>query len=313
MLVAVVAAAIGAVSCATFRESAFSDGATLTGASGEQEVEAARKQIAAGNQSVAIPRLLNTISKYPGSRAALEARYWLGVAYRDIHNYRDAMDTLNEYVRLAPNGPRAQDAKRDLAALNAEYEQKFGTPESLERQTRELIDKLRQDPEQLGYQLQLADLLWRQGDYQQAGRTYIHILEKHPEYAGDATIKQRVERLPDGKYIAVTPAELQRRDARDRPLIITNESSFHSGEDLLTRVKLFYVVTGQAVNQGDSVLKNVRVEVTIYGFGNVVYETSMVDIGSLNPGEARAFSVRFSNFDNIDNVTRFECVGHYER
>jgi hypothetical protein len=61
------------------------------------------------------------------------------------------------------------------------------------------------------------------------------------------------------------------------------------------------------------VLYGVQVFVTIYGFGNVVFDTSTINIGRLNPGETRAFSVRFSNFDNIENVRRHEAVGTFQR
>ena len=43
------------------------------------------------------------------------------------------------------------------------------------------------------------------------------------------------------------------------------------------------------------------------------YDTTTVSVGRLNPGEIRAFSVRFSNFDNIENINRYECVASFQR
>ena len=92
-----------------------------------------------------------------------------------------------------------------------------------------------------------------------------------------------------------------------------NTNAFQSGHDLLTREKLYYVVTGQVVNRGDSVLYGTELVVTIFGFGNVVLDTNTVSFGRMNPGEARAFSVRFSNFPNIDDIRRFEAVPTFQR
>ena len=52
----------------------------------------------------------------------------------------------------------------------------------------------------------------------------------------------------------------------------------------------------------------VQIVVTVYGFGNMVYDTNTIHIGRMNPGEIRAFSSRFSNFDNIEEVQRYECM-----
>jgi hypothetical protein len=111
----------------------------------------------------------------------------------------------------------------------------------------------------------------------------------------------------------VTPSEIERRSIENRPLLITNTNYFRSGEDLITRESRFYVVSGQAHNRSDSILYGVQVHVTIYGFGNVIYDTATVNIGRLHPGEQRAFSIRFSNFDNINNVARYECIGTFDR
>jgi hypothetical protein len=111
----------------------------------------------------------------------------------------------------------------------------------------------------------------------------------------------------------LSPAEVERRQIQAQPLAVTNTAAFKSGEDLFTRTALFYSVTGQVVNRSDSVLYGVQVIITIYGFGNVVNDTTTVSIGRLNPGEIRAFSVRFSNFENIENINRYECVATFQR
>ncbi len=288
------------------------DRSTNEGAASKELTEA-RKMVQQGQSSMAIPRFVQLISLYPQSSAAVEARYWLGASYQDVKSYQEAINLYQEYLRLAPEGSYAPQARDSVAALNAEYQKQFPSAEELDSQIRAASEKLKQQPGELKLQLELADLYWRRGDYQSAGPLYAQIVKAHPEFAQDETIAQRVEFQSNGEYTVLSPSELQRRDVAERPLTITNSTSYLGGKDRITREKRFYVVTGQAYNRSDSTLYGVQVVVTIYGFGNVVYDSSTVNIGKLNGGERRAFSIRFSNFETLENITRYECVGSFER
>jgi len=278
-----------------------------------KEIEEARRMIEGGDYNIVIPRLLQVISKFPNSNAAIEGRYWLGVAYYKIESYREAIDLFNEYLRLAPHGKYATDSTDYVAKLTSEYEQKYWTAAKLDEEITACNEKIKQSPEDVTLKLELADLFWKRGDYQEAGKLYVALVQQKPEYKNDATIQSRVEIKSSGEVVVLSPAEMERRYIEQQPLVIVNEHSFQSGRDLYTREARFYVVTGQAKNRGDSVLSGVQVMVTLYGFGNVVFDTNTINIGRLNPGELRAFSVRFSNFENIDNINRFECLGTFER
>ena len=290
----------------------------LSGRIGDQhaakkEVEEAKHMIEGGEASLVIPRLLHTISKYPLSRAALDARYLLGLAYYEIDGYRDAIDVFDEYLRLAPEGRYADECAGYVAKLTEEYSRKYPSPKELDRQISDISQKLADAPGKFEYEWELADLLWKRGDYANAAKFYIVIVEKHPQYAGDETVKSRVEILPNGEYVVLSPAEVQRRQIEAQPLVVINQASFRGGRDLFSREARYYVVTGQVLNRGDSVLYGVQVFVTVFGFGNVVYDTRTVTIGRLSPGEVRAFSVQMRNFENIENIDRYECVGVFQR
>jgi len=278
-----------------------------------QEVEAARKMVDTGDTSSVIPRLLNTIGKYPSTKAALDARYLLGMAYYQIGGYRDAIEMLNEYLQLAPQGEYASKAAEQVARMSDEYSNKYPTPTELDSKVRTLTEKVNAAPQDVNLQLDLADMLWTRGDYNKAGKIYAGIVKVDPRYAEQAVIRSRMEFLPNGEYVVLSPVEVERRQVESQPLAVINTASFRSGQDLFTREARFYSVTGQVVNRSDSVLYGVEVVVTIYGFGNVVYDTTTVAIGRLNPGEIRAFSVRFSNFENIENINRYEAVATFQR
>jgi len=187
------------------------------------------------------------------------------------------------------------------------------TAEEMDAQVADLSAKVAADPKNERLQLELANTLWKRGDYDSAAKIYMKVVTEHPEHAEDGELKDRIERLPTGGFIVLTPSEVQRREVERQPMSVINTAAFRTGKDLITREDLFYVVTGQVVNRGASVLYGVQVVITIYGFGNMVYDTNTVNFSRLSPGEIRAFSVRFSNFVNIDDIYRYECRATFER
>lgn len=261
---------------------------------------------------MAIPRLVLIISQYPRSAQAVEARYWLGRSYQELKSYREAANLFNEYLAMAPEGEYAEEARLAKAQIVEEYEQTFSQAQERERRILDLERSLDRKPGDVALQLELADLLWRQNEYERAGAIYYQVVQARPEFMEDAIVSSRLA-LNESGYTVITPAEFRRRDAAANPLQIVNQSSFRSGHDLFTREAVFYVVTGQAYNRSNRTLFNVQVHCTIYGFGNMIYDSNTVFIGELKPGERRAFSTRFSNFDDINNITRYECVGSYDR
>ncbi len=280
----------------------------------QKEIQQARQMLREGDYGAAIPRLQHTMEKYQRNAAAAEARYLLGHAYYGTSNYRDAAENFHKYLEVAPAGEHAEEAQRLITQIQEEYEAVFPSPQQFEERLREARAAVEQNPGDLEKKLELADVLWRKGDYEQAGEVYEEVLDQDPGYAEDSTVSRRVEIGPGGRLTLLTPAEVQRREIEERPLVITNLESFRpsSSRDLFTRQHRHYVVSGQAVNRGETTLNGVRVQVTIYGFGDVVYDTDTVNIGRLRPGERRPFSVRFSNFDTIENIHRHEAVGTFE-
>ncbi len=279
----------------------------------EEEVETARRLLETDDAAVAIPRLVHVISKYPGSPAAAEAHYWLGVAYYKMQGYRDAINMFRAYQELAPEGRYAAESEAYIAKVSDVYAKIYDTPDELNQRIDDVTARLAQDPNNGELRLELADLLWRRGDYVKAAEIYAGLVAEQPNFGADATLASRIEFLPNGTYVILTPEEVQRRAIEAEPLRVVNTTAFKSGRDLLTRERKFYVVTGQVRNRSDSILYGVQVIVTLYGFGNVVYDTNTVNIGRMNPDEVRAFTVRFSNFPNIDDINRHEVVPVFQR
>ncbi len=317
-VVAALAILLGACSTSFLTRPSVATNADLGGKltpswTAQREIADCKYLVESGDFNAAIPRLVSVVNSYPTSPSAIEARYWLGVAYHRASVYRDAMSALQEYLKLAPNGPLAAKAHEELSAVQREYLEKFDVPEEFEPRIRQLKAALRKKPKQLDLQWELADLLWRQGDYRAAGRTYLHIVEKHPEAKSDSRLAGRIQETSEGKWVVVGPGEVQRRDTVTHPLEITNTASFKGRRESWSNPAQYYTVTGEAVNQGARALQGARVTVTIYGFGMVVHDTRTVLLGRLNPRESRAFSVSFTNIDNVNNITQYVCEGGFDR
>lgn len=283
-------------------------------ASASKELAVATRMVQAGEFSLVIPRLQQIITKYPGDPKAVEARYYLGQSYYSVGAYNDALNYLNEYIELAPDGANAAKG-REIISLLTEGK-KDASPALLDTQISELKTKIGGDPENMALQLELANLYWENGRYEEAGPVYAELLRRWPMLADDLAVRRRIESDANGQITVLTPTEVERRHRETEPLFIYNTSGFKSGRFEgwpATGHQRYYNVTGQAVNQSQNPINGVNIIVTIYGSGYMVYDTKTVNIGSLRPGETRAFSVQFSQFENIDNIARYECVGTFIR
>lgn len=281
-----------------------------------RELQNAQRMIRAGNYSQVIPRLTNVVSSYPETQAAIDARYYLGITYKEIGGMRNAKDFFMEYLEYSPDGVYADNARQYLAILSDEAAGDPRNPELLSSRAAELEQSLHNAPDDLAGRLELADIYWRQERYNEAGQLYSRIIRELPQMQADQTIRQRIERSSDGTVIILTPDEVLRRQAVAEPILIFNSSSFKSGRfegwPAVSQYR-YYNVTGQAVNRSNETLRNVQVIITIFGFGNQIYDTTTVNMGSMRPGETRPFSVRFSNFDDIQNVSRYESNVTYQK
>ena len=278
-----------------------------------KNVDTARLLMEKGEYAGVVPVLLQTISTYPDTRAGREARYYLGLAHSRMGSYPDAITQFNEYLRNDPRGRFVDDCRAEADKLAKEREKKTPSLESINARIAEQEEALKGNPGSVEIRKTLADLFWQRGDYQKAGQIYIALVGEQPALSQDEGIRGRLEYGPDGKAVVLTPQEVIRRENEREPLIVINQASFRSGRDSFTQEHRYYVVSGQALNRGESILYGAQVTITLYALDGTVYDTNTVNIGRLNPRETRAFSVRFSNFDNIENINKFECVPSFQR
>ncbi|HOV59664.1 MAG TPA: tetratricopeptide repeat protein [Candidatus Hydrogenedentes bacterium] len=276
----------------------------------------AENRVKAGEYSMVIPRLEQFTRQYPSMPGIAKAYYLLGVCYYRIGGYSAARDALAKYLELDPEGSYATEAQDTLDRMNRITPDTGKIPEELAKEIDRCRESVRANPEDMGARMALAEVLWNAGQYEEAGREYATLLNRWPYLMNDTVIRTRVKKEADGSFRVLTPEESEKIRRQDNPLVLYNIASFRSGrfENWSQSAReRYYNVTGKAVNQGDKPLEDVRITVTIYGFGQLVYDTQTINMGTLAPGETRAFSAQFSRFDDINNVTRYECTGTFRR
>lgn len=281
-------------------------------ANASRELATVKRMMKAGEYSLAIPKLQQIVDKYPGDASAVEAHYHLGEAYYNVGAFTSALDCLHEYEKLAPEGAYLENSRALVARLTGTAA--TAPPTEQEAQIAALEAAIAAAPEEMAPRLELAEMLWSLDQYDEAGRVYTELLQRWPRLETDVVIRRRMERDASGNLAVLSPAKMEQRYRELEPLKIYNVSSFRSGRFEgwpATANERYYNVAGQAVNQSEQALADVSIVVTIYGLGQMVYDTQTVPIGSMRPGEVRAFNAQFSRFDNIYNITRHECTGTF--
>jgi tetratricopeptide (TPR) repeat protein len=281
-----------------------------------EDLAAARRLIESGAYSQALPRLINITLRDQNSPQAAEAYYWTGVAHHHIGGLSDAVAAYERYLALAPEGVYATECRGALESIKTEVDAAYLSEDEFTKLIAEVEARVAREPEEMANRLLLADLYWKQGNFDAAGRLYQQMLEAQPGLVQDRVISQRMQQQTDGTWKIYTPTEAIKQDAQANPLVIYGASSFRTTElrgDLRYYTVDFYHVSGHVVNQSKTAVRNVAVDVTIQGFGNKVYDTQTVQLGAIQPGQHRTFAVRFNNFDNINNVQRYDCQLRYEQ
>ncbi len=280
----------------------------------DQELAQARQMLGSGEHSRVIPRLTAIAAQNPGTDAGTEALYLLGLTYYKIEGIYNAEEYFRKYIDAAPDGAFAPLCREYLRGIEGAREQRGAARAALESRVAH-YDGV-SAPEELAANLELAETYWHDGDFEKASTVYARVLRFWPTLKDDVLIRQRMEPAPGGGYVILTPQEVLRRQAEAAPLAVFNVQSFRSGQfraDHYGYQDEYYNVTGQTVNRSERLLLDTSVTVTIFGIAGQVYDTQTVQLGRLKPGEVRAFSVRFSHFDNIANVHRHECTVAYSQ
>lgn len=239
--------------------------------------------------------------------------------YNDtVQSLFDAESVYRDYLTEYPQGYYVQEARQSLERIRAiqanrlhSQDERIRAAEMDEAQLRGLLEE---SPYDAQLHVQLGNALWAQKRYDEACQAYLRSMEINAWLEQHEVIRSRVGRNAQGEAIALTPDLLREREVTEQPLVITDLHEYLSrqnrGEN--TAEKVFYNVQGLLRNRGPKRLHYVEVEVRFYNAGNDLLDVQRVRLGTMPPGAIRGFEVRGRNYDNIHNITRYECIPQYE-
>lgn len=259
-----------------------------------------------------ITKVQHILERYPDSRVSTEAKYLLGLSYYYIDGYPDAVTLFVDYLAEAPEGQYAENCSRLVQHIAIAYEKKYPSDERIRAQLA-LVDQELNSTSSLPLKLKRADLNWQLARYDKAGKLYSDLFEEYPAIGNDVLFNRRIELHSDNTYTVLTPSLMYQREINENPIVVRNVHSFRTSGGRYQHPKKYYVVTGEVTNRSNEAIDGVELFTTLYGFGHIVYDTHSHNIGQVKPGDTRAFSLRFQNFDNIDAVSYHESKVSYQR
>ncbi len=279
----------------------------------QSNLNSAQRLIEKGEFSHALPKLQAIVES--GTNNYPEVYYFLGIVYQELGSPQEALSNYIKYLQLAPQGIYAENSRRNLRELLGNPNGQIEKVTTIEEKIKSLEEKLKESPQDKQIILELANWHWINQNYNRAGELYKQLVNLYPDMWKDDVVATRIEKDEKGNIIILSPAEAIRRESEKKPLVFFNVASFRSGRQIGWASDLrhqIFNVSGQVRNRSSRTLKNVSVQVTIYGFSGIVYDTKNVYLGTFAPGQTKPFSIQFTNFDTIDNIDHYDYVAYYD-
>jgi len=282
------------------------------------ELDAAYRDMRDGKYTQAASRYLLILQQNEDRLEGLqEARFRLGECYYNMRSYLEAGVQFQRYLADYPQGAFAAEAKQYLEKLRGIEEEKRQQEELRKQEIRARLEHWREiarrDPRNADAALQVGHALWDLQEYEEAGREYLRAVLLDENNRLDPLVAARMEFHEDGTATVLTPEEQERLERERNPIQIFNTHAYKGGgRDLFTSGRRYYIVTGQVVNRSSRTVRNVTIIITIFDFAGHVLDSASYQIGTMRPGQIRAFRASFGTFENIYNIDRYECEAVFD-
>lgn len=271
--------------------------------------------------SLAATRYESLSDRYPPGPRREQMILRQGISLYSISAYHEARDVFLNYLSENPRGLYSQDASVYLNKIDV-----LMSSDGLVEQA--AIDAAKADLNQL-QQLRMkhphdphvpyaiGNLYYEMGNYDEAVRYYYVAASLDATYKEKALIKERKFIDETGQWHAVTPAETKRMEREKNPLVVFETHSYterdHNSILYNDAQKRFFQVTGLIRNQSSRLLDNVAIEVRFENAVHQILDVQNVNVGSLGPGEVRAFQAAADNYDDLYNITSYETLPRWGR
>ncbi|MCL5269822.1 MAG: FxLYD domain-containing protein [bacterium] len=283
-----------------------------------------RSELARANEAfeheefaLAASRYESLSDRYPDSLMRERLMFNQGMSLYKISSFNAARDAFVKYVNEYPSGRYVADARDYLRKIDVYMS--MASPaqaEAIEQAKADLV-KLNQlkieHPNDPKVFTALGNLYWEMGDYNEAVRNYYEATSLDAAYKEKELIKGRMMITAKGEAVPITPEQLKKAEADANPVVVFNLHEYKSRdtEEFLGGNKRYFNVTGMARNQGSKPLANVEIEVVFNNSQHQVQDSKVVRVGAMAPGDVRAFRAEASSYDNLYNITSYNCIPHW--
>ncbi|MCH8333849.1 hypothetical protein IIC65_07945 [Candidatus Sumerlaeota bacterium] len=237
-----------------------------------------------------------------------------GVAYLELKNYYDAERVLQGYILDYRGGRYEEEAALYCAAIaTARAELGHAAEARLEAaigDLNRLLELEKEHPSDPEIKYQLGNIYYEVGEYEDAGKKYFEAQELEAAYRQNELVMRRLFINDQGEPEALSPGALQRIERERHPLVIFDKMTYYQRRtsSSFSARQVYAVLTGKVRNQGSQSLRGVTIEVRFLNARNQILDVQPVQIGTLGPGEVRAFLARASNYDSLLNITRIDTI-----
>ena len=302
----------GCVACAS---SPSGIGSAFTSLSLDHQYQTAMGAYERQDYALAVAAIENLIDRLPPKSAQREEIYYKqGVAYLKLKNYYDAERVLQGYILDYRGGRYEEEAALYCAAIaTARAELGHAAEARLEAaigDLNRLLELEKEHPSDPEIKYQLGNIYYEVGEYEDAGKKYFEAQELEAAYRQNELVMRRLFINDQGEPEALSPGALQRIERERHPLVIFDKMTYYQRRtsSSFSARQVYAVLTGKVRNQGSQRVRGVTIEVRFLNARNQILDVQPVQIGTLGPGEVRAFLARASNYDSLLNITRIDTI-----
>ncbi len=257
--------------------------------------------------------------RYPETSLREDITFRQGMALYSVASYHDAHDVFVDYLAEYPRGRYLADTKDCLRKIDVLMSR--STPAEAkklqaakENANLDVLNKLLvEHPTDWRVLEAIGDALWKLGNYDEAIASYYKAHSIASAYEERELNNGKLVLDCDGKPIAVNPRILEQMEIERQPVRVYALHAYTSrgktkkvGADIQ-----FYNLTGSVRNQGTRLLHDVEVQVLYKDVAGNILDVDYVTIGTLGPGEVRAFLSRADDYDNLYNIVDHEAEVHW--
>ena len=259
----------------------------------------ARRLLESGRNEEAMLLLQGVVVSGREAEKVQEATYLLGLAYYRMGAHAKAGELLQEYLENYNGGAYKDGAVEILRAINekaaVDQQRKAAAAEAFSLRLQAAETAVKSNPNSANARTELGDVYYSAGRYEEAIQAYGAAERLGFDTAADPGV---ADRLGDARFQVA-------REGTERALaglVVSDVSHDVRHEPRGGGYRNYVVVTGKVTNSTAEAFRSVTVNVSVYSTLLQLVDARDAGVGTLRPGQIKAFSVRIEDIGNVPIV-----------